>query len=84
MRKLFFIEIHTYNLASIFDRLQLFVNMFFIAEICNRLSRNFLPSQGFIDKYIGPYTRVFKDEQGNKTCTIKFNLNSTQSNKINL
>lgn len=72
--KLYFAKIHEYDLSSVLDRLQLFVNMFFIAEICHRLSKNFRPSEDFIQ--IPSYVQEKTDGNGNKTYTYQIQLYS--------
>ena len=73
--KVYFKEICTYDLQSVSDRLRLYVNMFFIAEICHRLSKNFQPCTDFVNNFVvSTYFREIKTTHGNRTC-IKLNLN---------
>lgn len=54
--------IHSYKVEKEMDRLQLFVNMLFIVELCHRLSDNFQPTQSFKNNFVEPYVK--RDETG--------------------
>ena len=74
--------LNSFDLTEVLDRLKLFVNMLFIAEISYRLSRNFQPTDDFLSHCLSPYTRVIYDNNGKTTKQQTnpsihcFNLNS--------